>query len=84
MNVRLRLLRIPTAAARGAERLFRMMAPMLPGNRFKAVSFSAVDFMSRDNPFSSDRAKRELGWAPPVKPETGVPEAFRWYAANAE
>jgi nucleoside-diphosphate-sugar epimerase len=40
---------------------------------------SALDFMSRDNPFSSDRARRELGWSPSVRPENGIPEAFRWW-----
>jgi nucleoside-diphosphate-sugar epimerase len=40
----------------------------------------AVAFVSLNNPFSSDRAKRELGWAPPVRPEAGIPEAFRWWA----
>ena len=84
LNVRLRTLRVPTAAARSAERLFRLMAPLLPGNRFKAVSFSAVDFLTRDNPFSSDRARRELGWDPPVRPEIGVEDAFRWHAAHPE
>ncbi len=84
LNLRLRTLRIPTTVARVGETLFRMATPLLPGNRVKAVSFSPVDFLTRDNPFSSDRAKRELGWDPPVRPEVGVCEAFRWYAANRE
>lgn len=81
---RLRTLPVPTMAARGAERLFLLLAPLLPGSRFKAVSFSAVDFLTRDNPFSSERAKRELGWDPPVRPETGIPEAFLWHAEHRE
>lgn len=40
---------------------------------------SALDFVSRDNPFSSERARRELGWQPAVRPEAGIPEAFRWW-----
>ena len=84
LNARLRNLHVPTAVARGTEHVFRAMAPLLPGSRFKAVSFSAVDFLTRDNPFSSDRARRELGWNPPVRPEVGVPDAFRWYAAHRE
>jgi nucleoside-diphosphate-sugar epimerase len=35
--------------------------------------------LSRDNPFSSRRAREELGWVPEVRPEAGVPAAFRWW-----
>lgn len=84
LNRRLRMLHLPLSAARGAERFFRAVAPLLPGNRFKAVSFSTVDFLTRDNPFNSDRARRELGWSPPVRPEAGVADAFRWHREQAE
>ena len=82
LNVRLRRLRVPLVVAKGVERAFMSIAPLLPGNRFKAVSFSAVDFLSRDNPFTSERARRELGWDPPVRPEFGIPDAFRWSAMH--
>jgi len=35
--------------------------------------------LTRDNPFTSARARSELGWAPRIRPETGIPEAFRWW-----
>jgi nucleoside-diphosphate-sugar epimerase len=82
LNVRLRNVRVPYVVAKGAERAFRSIAPLLPGNRFKAVSFSAVDFLTRDNPFTSERARRELGWDPPMRPEVGIPDAFSWWAVN--
>jgi nucleoside-diphosphate-sugar epimerase len=62
--------------------LFKLVAPLVVGNRFNAVTAGSLDFVSRDNPFSSERARRELGWNPPVRPEVGVPEAFRWWAAH--
>jgi nucleoside-diphosphate-sugar epimerase len=80
LNVRLRNLRVPFSVAKGAERAFRSIATLLPGNRFKAVSFSAVDFLARDNPFTSERARWELGWDPPMRPEVGIPDAFSWWA----
>jgi nucleoside-diphosphate-sugar epimerase len=50
------------------------------GSRGQPVSASAsVDFATRDNPFTSQRARTELGWNPPVRPEAGVPESFRWW-----
>lgn len=39
----------------------------------------SVDFLSRDNPFDSSLARRELGWSPPMRPQQGVPEAFQWW-----
>ena len=82
LNVRLRRLRVPLAVAKGAERAIRAAGALIPGNGFKAVSFSAVDFLSRDNPFTSARARLELGWDPPVRPVAGIPDAFRAYAAG--
>ena len=38
-----------------------------------------VDTFSRDNPFTSERARRELGWSPTVRPEVGIPDAFAWW-----
>lgn len=55
-------------------------ARALVSSRSEAVSVAAsVDFLSRDNPFTSQRARDELGWNPPVPPESGIPEAFRWW-----
>jgi nucleoside-diphosphate-sugar epimerase len=82
MDVKLRMLAIPLVVARGAMGLFKLVAPLVVGNRFNAVTAGSLDFVSRDNPFSSERARRELGWNPPVRPEVGVPEAFRWWAAH--
>ena len=50
------------------------------GSRGQPVSATAsLDFATRDNPFTSRRARAELGWNPPVRPETGIPESFRWW-----
>ena len=56
--------------------------PLVLGNRFKSQLSSSLDFLARDNPFSSDLARRELGWDPPVRPEIGIAESFRWWAAH--
>lgn len=82
LGIPLRRLPVPLVAARGAESLMRTIAPLLTRSGFKAVSFSAVDFLTRDNPFSSARARRELGWNPTVRPEVSVPDAFRWWAEH--
>jgi len=78
----LRIVSIPMVMARVGFAVVKVLAPLALGNQFKAMVASSLDFLGRDNPFSSDLARRELGWDPPVRPETGIPEAFRWWAAH--
>jgi nucleoside-diphosphate-sugar epimerase len=54
------------------------------GGRFAVATEGSLSFLSRDNPFTSDRARRELGWHPTVAPTNGVPAAFRWWLENKE
>jgi nucleoside-diphosphate-sugar epimerase len=44
-----------------------------------SFSMAGLSFLSEDNPFTSDRAKNELGWRPSVHPDDGIPDAFRWW-----
>jgi 2-alkyl-3-oxoalkanoate reductase len=37
------------------------------------------DMLTRDNPFTSARARQELGWSPTVRPAEGLAEAFAWW-----
>jgi nucleoside-diphosphate-sugar epimerase len=82
LDRRLHIVSIPMTVARVAFAAVKTLAPIVLGNQLKAMMASSFDFLARDNPFSSDLARRELGWDPPVKPETGIPEAFRWWAAH--
>jgi nucleoside-diphosphate-sugar epimerase len=82
MNVTLRRLPIPRLAARAGVGLAGLVAPLLFGNQYRAALSASLDFISRGNPFTSERARRELGWDPPVRPEAGVVEAFRWWTAH--
>ena len=82
LDQRLRIVSIPMIVARAAFAVIKSVAPLVVGNRLKAMTSSSLDFLARDNPFSSDLARHELGWDPPVRPETGVPEAFRWWSAH--
>ena len=82
IGVKMRQIPVPYVLARAALGVFQLVAPVLLGTRFNAVGAATLDFISRDNPFSSERARRELGWDPPVRPEDGVPEAFRWWSEH--
>ena len=41
-----------------------------------------LEMLTRDNPFSSARAREELEWSPTIRPELGLPDAFRWWKAH--
>ena len=76
LGTRSRIVSLPEPAARVVMRLAAVVGPA----RLKSSLRQSVDFLTRDNPFTSDRARRELGWNPLVHPSEGVPNAFRWYA----
>jgi nucleoside-diphosphate-sugar epimerase len=74
-----RLVSLPLSLARPAFDALRSVVRVTRGAALAAQATGTLDFLSRDNPFTSERARRELGWSPPVAPESGVPEAFRWW-----
>lgn len=76
LGERLRFLSMPASAAHVVMNVAARVAPA----QLRSSLRQSVDFLTRDNPFTSERARRELGWNPSVRPEDGVVEAFRWYA----
>lgn len=77
---RVRLVPIPMGLAKTVFKLVTLVVGLARRGAPLSQAGGAVAFMSRNNPFSSDKARRELGWSPPVPPEVGIPEAFRWWA----
>ena len=82
LDIKVRMLHVPYAVAKGALGAFKLVAPLVVGSRFNAATSASLDFMSRNNPFTSERARREIGWAPPMRPEVGIPDAFRWWLTH--
>ena len=78
MDRRVRTVPFPLPLARAAMALLRAGATVVLGRNAGVMAGSTLAFATTDNPFSSERARRELGWAPVVRPEDGIPEAFRW------
>jgi len=71
--------RIPRAAGRAMFRVLEV-ALLAAGRRgVSRRSGGTFDMLTKDNPFREDRARRELGWQPPVTPQVGIPAAFRWW-----
>ena len=76
----IRLASVPVWMLRLALPLVGRIRSMTRAGRGEPVSATAsLDFATRDNPFTSRRARTELAWDPPMRPETGIPEAFRWW-----
>lgn len=82
LGKRLRLVSIPSGVAQGGLSAVKTALRVLTGGRLSVVSTASLNWFTRDNPFSSDRARRELGWSPAMRPDEGIPDAFRWWSAN--
>jgi nucleoside-diphosphate-sugar epimerase len=81
---RVRVVPVPAGLARGGMALGQLALRLVGAGGLATMVGSSVDFATRDNPFSSERARRELGWDPRVRPEQGVPDAFRWVRERKE
>jgi nucleoside-diphosphate-sugar epimerase len=74
------LVRVPMVLAKAVFKVVTILIGIARRGAALSQAGGTVAFLSRDNPFSSERARRELGWAPPIRPEVSIPEAFRWWA----
>jgi nucleoside-diphosphate-sugar epimerase len=73
---------IPLPVARAAFKIIKSSAQALTAGRFNVISNASLQLLTEDNPFTSERARRELGWSPVVRPEQSIPEAFRWWMTH--
>ena len=81
---RVRLVPMPVPLASLAVRLGLRAVSLVKGGNLNVVAGGSLDFLTKDNPFTSARARRELGWSPPLPPEAGVPAAFRWWKEHRD
>lgn len=79
LHRRVRAVPVALPLARAGVAVARSVAALVRGPGMAAHVGGTLDFVTRDNPFASDRARRELGWTPTVHPSDGIPEAFRWW-----
>jgi nucleoside-diphosphate-sugar epimerase len=79
LEKRLRFVPIPLALATILFRGTKSAIKLFTGGRLNVVSNASLSMFTEDNPFTSERARRELGWSPVVRPEQSVPDAFRWW-----
>lgn len=84
LGVHLRLVRVPRGLAWGGARLADAALRVLRPGRPMTVLKTAVQFLAHPNPYVSDKARTELGWAPVVAPEEAVERTGRWFRENAK
>lgn len=80
-----RRIRAPVLSLGASRALFRTLTIALTavGRRdLGGHAMGSFEMLVHDNPFSSERARNELQWAPTIRPEIGVPGAFRWWKAH--
>ena len=82
LGKRVRLFEISKPAAQRTIGGAIMALKTLSMGRMSVLSKDSLDFLMRDNPFTSERARREIGWAPTMRHEEGIPDAFRWWREN--
>jgi 2-alkyl-3-oxoalkanoate reductase len=76
---RVRGINVPLPVARTTFAALARLARLAHQDALAVQLPDAVNTFSRDNPFTSERARRELGWSPTMRPEVGIPEAFAWW-----
>jgi nucleoside-diphosphate-sugar epimerase len=76
---RVRGVPVPLPVARATFEALAAVARLAHRDAMAVQLPDAVNTFSRDNPFTSERARRELGWSPTVRPEVGIPDAFAWW-----
>ena len=79
---RIHFIPIPHWLARAGLSFTKRAIRLVTAGGMNVVTTASLDFMTRDNPFRSDRARSELGWNPQLRPEVSVPDAFRWWRDN--
>lgn len=82
LGARPRRLRVSYPVARFATSLWARGRLWLRPGAYPGLGGAAVRFLVADNPYTADRARRELGWTPVVAPADAVRRAVRWLAAN--
>lgn len=82
LGVRLVRFRLPYFAARLAvDAWARVQMLRFPG-RYPGIGRAAVGFLAGENPFVAERARRELGWEPPVPAREAVRRTACWILEN--
>jgi nucleoside-diphosphate-sugar epimerase len=82
LGVRVRAVPVPYVVAAVAVRALGAARRLTRPGIYRGVAGAAVEFLAAENPFRSERARRELGWVPPVAPREAVRRTVRWLSEH--
>jgi nucleoside-diphosphate-sugar epimerase len=74
---RLRYLHLSRGAARAAGMAWGVASSVVGRSAYPGIP-AALQFLGRDNPYTSQRATDRLGWRPSTTPAEGLERAMRW------
>ncbi len=77
-----RFVRLPLGVAVALGALAHLPPRLLSPRRYAPSPASGVRFMARDNPYTSEKAERELGWRPSTPPREALRRTVRWFVAQ--
>ena len=83
LGCRVRRIHVPTAVAKVGFGILKPLLIAVGRGDLAPHTEGTLDMLTRDNPFTSRRAREELGWVPTTRPEVGLPEAFRSWKVQA-
>ena len=81
---RVRTLRLSLMTGSVVFGVLRAALRMAGRRDLAAHATGTLRMLTRDNPFTSERARRELGWAPRTDPSRDLPEAFRQWMRSRQ
>jgi nucleoside-diphosphate-sugar epimerase len=76
---RLRLVPLPLGAAIAASHAWHLAQRLLRPGRYAGLAGAGPRFMARENPYTSERAARELGWRPTASPHDTLRRTVEWF-----
>ena len=83
LGCRVRRIHVPTAVAKVGFAVLKPFFVTIGRGDLAPHTEGTLDMLTRNNPFTSRRAREELSWVPTTRPEVGLPEAFRSWKARA-
>ncbi len=74
-----RMVQVPIGTTVVLGSAWRLLTRAVRPGRYTGLGSSSGRFMARDNPYSSAKAERELGWRPSTEPHEALRRTVRWF-----